>query len=79
MNSIAVQKYNLSRQTKIFMYSKNRIFPQNPVFLKILCLKIYGTLLMQFLNCHETVMLKIFRSADNICHIILKNVCLKKT
>jgi len=35
----------ISRQTKIFVYSKNRIFRKNPVFLKILCTKIYGTLL----------------------------------
>ncbi len=27
---------DISRQTKIFMYSKNRIFRKNPVFLKIL-------------------------------------------
>ena len=33
-------------QTKIFVYSKNRIFPKNPIFLKILCPKIYGTLLI---------------------------------
>ena len=37
---------SIIRQTKIFVYSKNRIFPKNPVFLKILCPKIYGTLLI---------------------------------
>jgi len=37
---------NISRQTKIFVYSKNRIFSKNPVFVKILCPKIYGTLLI---------------------------------
>jgi len=36
---------SISRQTKIFVYSKNLIFPKNPVFMKILCPKIYGTLL----------------------------------
>jgi len=37
---------DISRQTKIFVYSKNRIFLKKPVFLKILCPKIYGTLLI---------------------------------
>jgi len=33
-------------QPKVFVYSKNLIFWKNPVFLKILCPKIYGTLLI---------------------------------
>ncbi len=36
----------LSRQANVLVYSKNRIFPKNPVFLKILCHKIYGILLI---------------------------------
>ena len=35
----------ISRQTKIFLYSKNWIFLKNEVFLKILCQKIYADLL----------------------------------
>jgi len=38
-------RFYISRQTKVFVYSKNRFFPKNAVFLKILCPKIYGTLL----------------------------------
>jgi len=41
-------RFAFYKQAKIFVYSKNRIFPKNPVFLKILCPKIYGTLLIRF-------------------------------
>ena len=37
----------VSRQTKFFVYSKNRIFPKKPVFPKTLYPKIYGTLLIK--------------------------------
>jgi len=47
-------------QTKVFVYSKNRIFPKNQIFLKILCPKIYGTLRIKSgkqlgLNLFETL------------------------
>jgi len=45
MTEPAQLHFDISRQTKISVCSKNRIFSKNPIFLKILCPKIYGTLL----------------------------------
>ncbi len=56
----------LSRQTKIFVYSENRFFPKNPVFLKILCPKIYRTLLISHFCQYEKALYRKLVS-DNLC------------